>query len=163
MLSAPEPLKTQHVSAQFDCGEPALNNWLQQKALKNESRFSRSYVVCNDGHVAGYYCISAGSVQRQQAPSRLKRNAPDPIPVAIIGRLAVDRNFHGKGLGKDLLADAMRRIALSAQNIGIAAIMVQAKNASAKDFYMACAEFLTLSNNDLTLFLPIETVMAGLS
>lgn len=162
MLSPPEPLKAQHDVSQFDCGEPALNNWLKQKARKNESRFSRSYMLCDDGHVAGYYCISAGSVQRQNAPSRLKRNAPDPIAVAIIGRLAVDRNYHGTRLGRDLLADAMRRIALTAQNIGISAIMVQAKDTAARDFYMSCAEFLTLSGHDLTLFLPIETVIAGL-
>ncbi|MEM1132405.1 MAG: GNAT family N-acetyltransferase [Pseudomonadota bacterium] len=162
MLCAPQPLSAEHGLSDFDCGEAALNVWLKQKALKNESRFSRTYVVCSDQRVAGYYCISAGSVQRKAAPTKLKRNAPDPIPISIIGRLAVDHSYQSHGLGKDLLADALQRIALASQNIGIAAAMVQAKDTQSRDFYLSCAEFLTLPDNELTLFLPVRTIAAAL-
>ena len=88
-LSAPAPLTAEHDLSTFDCGEPALNDWLRHRALKNESRFSRTYVVCAGNRVVGYFCISAGSVERGAAPGRVRRNAPDLIPVSIIGRLAV--------------------------------------------------------------------------
>ena len=90
-LSAPAPLTTDHVVEGFDCGEPALDHWLAKRALKNESRFSRTYVICQGDRVAAYYSLSAGAVARAAAPGRLRRNAPDTIPVSIIGRLAVDR------------------------------------------------------------------------
>ena len=111
----------------FDCGEPALNDWLRRRALRNESRFSRSYVVCEQEVVVGYYCISAGAVEREAAPGKVRRNAPDTIPISVIGRLAVSRSHAGRGLGADLLSDALRRIALASQSIGIGAVLVQAK------------------------------------
>src|ERR1700733_10270175 len=110
-LSAPVPLSSEHDLSGFDCGEPALNDWLRHRALKNESRFSRTYVVCEGNRVVAYFCISAGAVERAAAPGRVRRNAPDLIPVSIIGRLAVSREHWGKGLGADILSDALRRIA----------------------------------------------------
>src|SRR5208337_2635182 len=112
-----------HDHAAFDCGEPALNDWLKNRALKNESRFSRTYVVCEEDRIVGYYCISAGSVERAAAAGKVRRSAPDAIPVAVIGRLAVDRAHAGKGLGADLLSDALRRIALASQSLGMAAVL----------------------------------------
>lgn len=161
-LSAPAPLSTDHDLSGFDCGEPALDEWLKQRALKNESRFSRTYVVCQGNRVVAYYCISAGSVERTAAPGRLRRNAPDQIPVSVIGRLAVDRRLSGKGLGADILSDALRRIAIASQSIGIGAVLVQAKDEKAKRFYLACAEFIEYPADSRTLFLPIETVVAGM-
>ena len=158
-ISAPAPLSPDHDLASFDCGSPDLNDWLKHRALKNESRFSRTYVVCEESRVAGYFCISAGSVERSQAPGKVRRNAPDIIPVSIIGRLAVDRNHAGKGLGADLLSDALRRIALASQNIGIGAVLVHAKDEAAKRFYLSCAEFIEYPAGSRTLFLPIETVI----
>lgn len=160
-LSAPTPLLGSHAVEAFDCGEPALDDWLKRRALKNESRFSRTYVVCDGNRVAGYYCISAGGVQREAAPGRVRRNAPDTVPVSVIGRLAVDNAYAGRGVGADMLADALRRIALAARSIGIAAVLVQAKDARARAFYMACAEFIEFPGESRTLFLPIETVVAG--
>ncbi|QRI63337.1 GNAT family N-acetyltransferase [Shinella sp. PSBB067] len=160
-LSAPVPLKAEHDLSAFDCGEPALNDWLRQRALKNESRFSRTYVVCAGNRVVGYFCISAGSVERSAAPGKVRRNAPDLIPVSIIGRLAVSLDHAGRGLGADLLSDALRRIALASQSIGIGAVMVQAKDEAAKRFYLRCAEFIEYPEDSRTLFLPIETVVAG--
>ncbi|PJT19243.1 GNAT family N-acetyltransferase [Ochrobactrum sp. 30A/1000/2015] len=160
-LSAPVPLTAEHDLSAFDCGEPALNDWLRHRALKNESRFSRTYVVCAGNRVVGYFCISAGSVERNAAPGKVRRNAPDLIPVSIIGRLAVSLDHAGKGLGADLLSDALRRIAVASQSIGIGAVLVQAKDEAAKRFYLRCAEFREYPEDSRTLFLPIETVVAG--
>jgi len=162
-LSAPVPLTGEHDLSAFDCGEPALNEWLRHRALKNESRFSRTYVVCEGNRVVAYFCISAGAVERAAAPGKLRRNAPDTIPVAVIGRLAVSRNHAGKGVGTDLLSDALRRIALASQSIGMGAVLVHAKDDAAKRFYMICAEFIEYPEDSRTLFLPIDTVVAAFS
>jgi GNAT superfamily N-acetyltransferase len=160
-LSPPEPITAAHDLSAFDCGEPALNDWLRQRALRNENRFSRTYVVCEDGHVVAYYCLSAGAVERTAAPGRLRRNAPDSVPVSIIGRLAVSRSHAGRGIGTDLLADALRRIALAAASIGIGAVPIQAKDEGARRFYLSKAEFIEFPEGSRTLFLPIETVVAA--
>ena len=136
---------------------------MEKRALQNESRFSRTYVVCEGNRVAGFVSISAGSVERAATPGKLRRNAPDTIPVSLIGRLAVSRNHSGKGLGADILADALRRIAIASQSIGIGAVLVHAKDDAAKRFYMKCAEFIEYPADSRTLFLPIETVVAALS
>jgi GNAT superfamily N-acetyltransferase len=162
MISAPCPLTADHDLAGFDCGNPALNDWLRHRALKNESRFSRTYVICQNSTVIGYYCISAGAVERESAPGKVRRNAPDAIPVSVIGRLAVSRDHAGRGLGADLLSDALRRIALASQSIGIGAVLVQAKDDAARSFYLRCAEFIASPDDRLTLFLPIETIITAL-
>ncbi len=160
-LSAPVPLALDHDLAEFDCGNPALNDWLKQRVLKSESRFARTYVVCEGPRVVGYFCIAAGAVERAAAPGKLRRNAPEPIPIAVIGRLAVSKSHAGQGLGADMLADALRRIAAASQTIGIGAVLVQAKDDAARGFYTACAEWLEFPADSRTLFLPIETVVAG--
>lgn len=161
-LLAPVPISAHHLTNDFDCGVSELNEWLTRRALPNESRFLRTYVVSEGNNVVGYYGVSAGAVHRHGAPGRLRRNAPDAIPVSIIGRLAVDRNHRGRGVGKDLLFDALQRIAAASKSVGIAAVLVHAKNARAKQFYMACAEFIEYPADSRTLFLPIETVSAAL-
>lgn len=162
-LSAPVPLRSEHDLTKFDCGEPALNEWLRHRALKNESRFSRTYVVCVDKQVVAYFCISAGAIEREVAPKKLARNAPNTIPVSVIGRLAVSREYAGRGLGADLLSDALRRIAIASQSIGIGAVVVQAKDEAARRFYLRCAEFIEYPADSRTLFLPIATVVAAFS
>lgn len=162
-LSAPVPLSEGHDLSDFDCGVPVLNDWLKERARKNESRFSRTYVVCDGNHVVAYYCISAGAVERAAAPGRLRRNAPASIPISTIGRLAVGRAYAGRGLGSDLLGDALRRVALASQSIGIGAVLVQAKDDAAKRFYLARAEFEEYPAESRTLYLPIETIVAAFS
>lgn len=157
-LTAPHPITAAHDLSRFDCGQPVLNDWLLSRALKNESRFSRSYVVCDGARVAGYYCLSAGAVQREAAPGKLRRNAPDSVPVSILGRLAVDRGYAGRGLGASLLADALRRIAGAAQSIGIAAVLVQAKDEAARAWYLRQAEWLEFPAGTRTLWLPVGVV-----
>ncbi|RST87309.1 GNAT family N-acetyltransferase [Aquibium carbonis] len=162
-LSAPVPLTGEHDISRFDCGEPALNDWLRQRALKNESRFSRTYVVCEGNRVVAFFSISAGAVERGAAPGKIRRNAPDTIPVSVIGRLAVDRIHAEKGIGADILSDALRRTAVASQSIGIGAVLVHAKDDAARRFYLRCAEFIEYPDDSRTLFLPIETVVAAFS
>jgi GNAT superfamily N-acetyltransferase len=162
MLTAPAALTANHDLGAFDCGEPVLNDWLKQRALRNENRFSRTYVVCDQNRVVAYYCVSAGAVDRAAAPGELRRNAPDAVPVSVIGRLAVDRAYAGRGLGADILSDALRRIAVAAQSIGIAAVLVQTKDDRAKRFYLACAEFVEWPEDSRVLWLGVETVAAGI-
>ncbi|BBK42945.1 hypothetical protein STVA_29650 [Allostella vacuolata] len=95
------------------------------------------------------------------APRRVRRNAPEAIPVSVIGRLAAGRSHAGKGLGADLLSDALRRIAVASQSIGIRAVLVHAKHEASKRFHLRCAEFIEYPEDSRTLFLPIETVVAG--
>lgn len=140
-----------------------MNDWLRHRALKNESRFSRTYVVCEGNQVIAYFYVSAGAVERAAAPGKVRRNAPDTIPVSVIGRLAVSRDHAGKGLGADILSDALRRIAVASQSIGIGAVLVQAKDDTAKRFYLKCTEFIEYPEDSRTLCLPIETVVAAFS
>jgi GNAT superfamily N-acetyltransferase len=100
-------------------------------------------------------------VGRAAAPGKIRRNAPDTIPVSVIGRLAVDLGYAGKGLGADILADALLRIALASQSIGIGAVLVHVKDDAARRFYFRCAEFIEYPQDSRTLFLPIETVVAA--
>lgn len=158
-LRAPEPICPSHDLSQFDCGVPVLDDWLRQRSWRNESRFSRTYVVCEGARVAGFYCISAGAVER--APGKRRHNAPDSVPVAVIGRLAVDRDYAGRGLGADLLADALRRIAGAAGVIGIAAVLVQAKDAAARAWYLRQAEFMAFPEDGRVLWLPVEMVVGA--
>ncbi|HLJ63320.1 MAG TPA: GNAT family N-acetyltransferase [Stellaceae bacterium] len=160
-FSAPVPLSADHNLELFDCGHPTLNDWLRHRALKNESRFSRTYVVCEGMRVVAYFCISAGAVARQASPGKLRRNAPETIPVAVIGRLAVDRDYAGKGLGAGILSDALRRVAAVSESIGVGAVLVEAKDDAAKRFYLKFAEFLEYPAGSRTLFLPIETIIAA--
>jgi GNAT superfamily N-acetyltransferase len=160
-LDAPVALTSDHDCGAFDCGVPTLDEWLKRRALPNESRFSRSYVVCEGKNVVAYYSLSAGSVERGFVPGRLRRNAPDAIPVALIGRLAVDRSLAGRGIGADLFSDAAQRLASVATIIGIAAIMVHAKDARARAFYLACANFQEYPADSRTLYLPIDAIPLG--
>lgn len=114
-LLAPTPLRAEHDTSVFCCGVDSLDNRLHKRALKIQlSGASRSYVVTEDGIVCAYYALAAGAVAVHAAPGALRRNMPDPIPVAVLGRLAVDRNFKGRGLGRELVVDAAHRIAEAA-------------------------------------------------
>src|SRR5262245_23411412 len=110
-LKAPTPIRPDHDFDDFDSCVPVLDDWLKKRALNNQaSGASRTYVVCTEGDVVvGYYCISAGAVAHEHAPKPLRRNMPDPIPVIVLGRLAVDRRYHRRGVGRGLLKDAVLR------------------------------------------------------
>ncbi len=138
-LSAPEPLAGHHDLSGFESGEPLLDEWLRRRAAGNQaSGASRSFVACDGDVVRGFYCLSAGAVALAAAPGRIRRNMPEPIPVIVLGRLAVDRAWHGQGVGRALLRDAARRAVQVSEVLGVRALMVQAMNDGARQFYAAC-------------------------
>ena len=154
--SAPEGLKAEHKLDAFDSGVPVLDDWLKRHARKNEeSGASRTYVLCIEQKVIGYYTLAAGSILRARVPSRVRRNMPDPIPVMLLGRLAVDRSCQGKGFGKGLLRDAVLRTIHAAGTAGIRAILVHVISEDAKHFYKACG-FQQSPVDPMTLLVPME-------
>ena len=135
-ICAPEKLTTAHDLSQFECGELELDDWLRRRAIQNEeSGASRTYVVCIGRQVVGYYALDAGAVAHAHAPGRVRRNMPNPMPVMVIGRLAIDHKFQRRGIGSALLRDAVLRTVQAAEIAGIRAILVHAISESAKQFY----------------------------
>ena len=138
-VSAPEPLSATHNCEVFDCGEAVLNDWLKRRALKNEDAgASRTFVVCQDNNVVGYYGLATGSVMHKDAPSKIKRNMPEPVPVMVLGRLAVDKSAQSMGVGRGLLKDAILRTITVAEQAGIKALLVHALSDEARKFYLQC-------------------------
>lgn len=135
-IRAPERLRPDHDLSSFHCGEPELDEWLRRRAIQNEqSGASRTYVVCAGMRVVGYYALATGAVAHENAPGRVKRNMPDPVPVMVIGRLAVDQGYRHLGIGPGLLRDAIARTLQAAEIAGICAILVHAISDRTKDFY----------------------------
>lgn len=137
-LSRPEELNRDHNVTGFRCGRESLDDWLKNRALKsNAAGDSRVFVTCNHSdEVVGYYAVSAGSVRRRDAVGKIKRNAPDPIPMALIGRLAVRFDYQGEGIGPALLRDAVLRVSQASESIGIKGILVHALDEEAAKFYV---------------------------
>ncbi len=136
-LSEPVPLAASHVLGPFACGEASLDEWLKRRALANQlSGASRTFVVADqDSRVYGYYAMAAGAVAHQEATSGVRRNMPDPVPVMVLARLAVDHQAQGLQLGAALLQDAVARAVHVSQNAGVRALLVHALNERAKAFY----------------------------
>jgi GNAT superfamily N-acetyltransferase len=135
-LSSPRLLAIDDEVGDFDCGILALNGWLSSRAQFNHREgASRSYVVCCGQKIAAFYCLAAGSIDHLDAPGSIRRNMPDPVPVIIMGRLATDLAFQGRGLGSALVLDAIDRTAALALQIGIRALLVHAKDDAAANFY----------------------------
>jgi GNAT superfamily N-acetyltransferase len=137
-LGAPTPLTATHETSQFVCSHPALSTWLARRALANAvGGASRTYVICaSDQRAVGFYALAAGSVEIQAAPSKLRRNMPDPLPVIVLGRLAVHTDWAGRGLGTALLKDAVMRSVQAAELIGVRAMLCHAIDDEAKAFYL---------------------------
>ena len=137
-LAAPQPIDETHHIGAFDCGVPVLDDWLKRRAKANQaSGAARTYVVSEDRRVVAYYALAAGAVEVEAGTGRVRRNMPDPVPVAVLGRLAVDRGFQSRGLGRALARDAARRVLQAADIIGIRGIVVHAISPEAKAFYLA--------------------------
>src|ERR1035438_2795214 len=160
-LSAPEKLRFDHDLAEFDCGEPSLDDWLRRRARQNEeSGASRTYVVCSGKQVAGYYALAVGAVAHVKAPGRVRRNMPDPVPVMVIGRLAVHKDYQGKKIGPSLLRDAVLRTLQAAEIAGVRAILVHAISQRAREFYEDCG-FIASPMDPMTLMITVvEAVKA---
>jgi GNAT superfamily N-acetyltransferase len=139
----------------------ALNDWIRDTALRSEGRTSRCYVVLQRNVVVGFYCLAAGAVQHEGAPRKLRQNAPNPVPVAIIGRLAVDKALQGNGLGRALLKDALSRITRASELVGARAVIVHAVDQEAVTFY-ARYGFRVFPFGNQTLYLTIDEIIASL-
>jgi ribosomal protein S18 acetylase RimI-like enzyme len=161
LLGAPEPLVTSHCLDEFSCGEPVLDDWLKRRALTNQlSGGSRTFVVADqDKRVCGFYAMAAGAVAHQIATGPVRRNMPDPVPVMVLARLAVDRRAQGLHLGPSLLQDAVKRTIAVAENAGVRALLVHALNERAKAFYEHYG-FQVSPVHPFTLMLRLSSVKA---
>ena len=156
-LGPPVPITAEHDTSLFNCRHDSLNQWLRRRGLSNASSgATRTYVVCAESHrVVGYYALAAGSLDVESAPKRLRRNMPDPLPVVVLGRLAVDDTWSGRGVGGGLLKDAVLRSLQAAELIGACALMCHAIDADAKAFY-AKHGFVESPTQELTMMLGLR-------
>jgi GNAT superfamily N-acetyltransferase len=161
MLSAPVLLTVNHQLTDFICGIDSLDDWLKRRAYPNQvSGASRTYVVAAGKKVVGYYCLASGALALNQSPSSIRCNMPDPVPVAILGRLAIDKSWRGKGLGAALLQDAVMRTAQAAGILGIRGLLVHALSVEAKAFYEHHG-FIASPTQSMTLILSLKQKIMG--
>jgi GNAT superfamily N-acetyltransferase len=149
------PITEGHDLVSFDSGEPSLDHWLQTRALRNQqSGASRTYVLCENNRVRAFYSLASSSVEAAAVSGRFRRNMPDPIPVVVLGRLAVDRTLQGQGIGRLLVRDAALRVSRAAETIGIRGILVHAISATAASFYKNVG-FVPSALNPMTLVITL--------
>ncbi len=162
-LDPPVPLDTSHGLTDFYSGTPSLDDWLRRRALANQaSGATRTFVLCEDRQVVGYYALASGAVAVTAATGRFRRNMPEPIPVVLLGRLAVHQRYQGKGIGRALFRDAGLRVLAAADTIGIRGILVHAISEEAKAFYTALG-FDPSPLEPLTLMVTLTDLRASLS
>ncbi|SIT73099.1 Acetyltransferase (GNAT) domain-containing protein [Ectothiorhodosinus mongolicus] len=160
MICPPQPLSEQHITDDFYCGHASLNQWLKKRAPKAAriGHSARTFVVCDqDQRVLAYYALASGSVNREDVPNKVARNTPDPVPVVLLARLAVDQSMAGRGMGRGLLKDAFLRVYSAAEQIGIRAILVHAIDEQARSFYVKHG-FYDSPTHELTLMLTISEI-----
>jgi GNAT superfamily N-acetyltransferase len=159
-ISAPEKLTPGHDLSSFDSGTPVLDDWLRRRALPNQdSGASRTYVIGAGNRVIGYYALAVGAVAQAAATGRTRRNMPDPVPVMVIGRLAIETRYQKRGLGRALLRDAILRTMQAADIAGIRAILVHAISEKAKRFYERCG-FQPSPVDPMTLMITLRDAQA---
>lgn len=162
-LSAPQPLADHHLLGNFTSGATALDDWLKRRARANQaSGASRTFVVCEGDAVVGYYALASGGITLQDEPGRFSRNMPNPIPVVVLARLAVDQAYQGRGLGRALFRDSAQRVVNAADVIGIRGVVVHALSEEAKAFYLALG-FDPSPNDPMTLMVTLQDLRAVLS
>ena len=156
VVNKPELLNSNRNTSDFNCDDATLNEWLSKKAFKNQkNKASQTFVICNDDKVIGFYALATGSVERMKTPKSLARNMPNPIPVIVLGRLAIDTEFHGRGLGAALLKDAIQRTIYISENVGVKALLVHAISDAAKSFYIH-HNFIESPHESMTLILSMS-------
>jgi GNAT superfamily N-acetyltransferase len=160
-LSPPELLAAHHNIEAFTSGVGSLDSWLKRRALKNQATGgSRIFVVCEGQRVIAYYALASSAVAVAETTGRFSRNMPDPIPVVILGRLAVDQDFQGKGLGRAMVRDAGYRVVQAADMIGIRGLIVHALSAEASAFYEAVG-FASSPLDPMTLMITLSDLKAS--
>jgi GNAT superfamily N-acetyltransferase len=156
MLSAPGLLTANDQLNDFSCSIDSLDDWLKRRALPNQvNGASRTYVVSAGKRVVGYYCLASGALELNNTPASIRRNMPDPVPVAILGRLAVDKSYQGRRLGVALLQDAVVRTAQAAGILSMRGLLVHALSMEAKAFYEHHG-FVASPTQPLTLILSLK-------
>jgi GNAT superfamily N-acetyltransferase len=161
-VTPPEPLSDHHRIEDFSSGGKSLDDWLRRRARANQaSGATRTYVVCEEEKVAGFYALASGAITVESVPGRFRRNMPDPIPVAVLARLAVDRAYQSRGLGRAMFRDAARRVANAADAIGIRGIVVHAISEEARSFYLALG-FDPCPREPMTLVATLSDIRASL-
>jgi GNAT superfamily N-acetyltransferase len=160
-ISAPAPLAGDHDLAPFNSGVASLDDWLRRRAHANQaSGASRTYVACEGRIVVAYYTLASAAVPCVDATGRVRRNMPDPVPMVVLGRFAVDRARQGRGLGRALFRDAAERTIHAADAIGIRGILVHAISPDAKAFYLALG-FSESPLDPMTLMVSLNDLQAA--
>lgn len=160
-MTPPEPLADHHRLEGFDCGEPSLDDWLRRRARANQAAgASRTFVLCEGDRVIAYYALASGAVTAAASPGRFRRNMPEPIPVAVLGRLAIDRRHQGRGIGRALFRDAALRVLNAAEVLGIRGILVNALSDEARAFWLAVG-FEPSPLDPMTLMVTLADVRAA--
>lgn len=163
MIAGPQPLSTHHQLDNFKSGELSLDDWLKRHALKNQTNgASRTYVICEEDAVIGYYCLAAGAIGHAEAPGTMRRNRPNPIPVLVLGRLAIDKEYQQQGLGTALLRDAILRALQAAEIAGVTALLVHALSENARRFYRSRG-FVESPIKPMTMCLMLATAAKAIA
>ncbi|MGQ0464409.1 MAG: GNAT family N-acetyltransferase [Sporichthyaceae bacterium] len=160
--SGARPLRADDSTTEFSCGTPSLDDYLHRRAFANQAAdLARCYVTLHRDRVVGFYALATGAVLRQDIPSRLRKNTPPAVPVLVIGRLAVDLEHRGRGLGGGLVRDAVIRCVAAADIAGIKAVIVHTQNETAAAFWRHY-DFDPMPGNDAHLMLPIADARAAM-
>jgi GNAT superfamily N-acetyltransferase len=161
-LSAPTLLAEHHELDNFNSGEASLDEWLKKRARANHTGgASRVFVVCEEKRVAGYYSLSSSCITTAKAPGRFRRNMPDPIPVVLLGRLAIDKTWQRKGLGRSMFQDAAMRVCRAADAIGVRGLVVHAISDDARKFYIRLG-FTECPDEPMTLVVTLQDMREAL-
>ncbi|MDF7776296.1 GNAT family N-acetyltransferase [Sphingomonas sp. AOB5] len=157
IYARPTPITSQHRLAEFSCGNSSMDSWLKKHAIHDEGRASRTYVVTVRAQVVAYYTLAVGCMTLSALPRKIRQNLPQQVPITVLGRLAVDIEHAGKGIGRALLCEAMQRTLEVAEHVGVRALVVHAIDSDAALFYEQFG-FLRFPAGSLILLLPIETI-----
>lgn len=158
LYASPAPINSRHLLGSFSSSDEGLDAWLREHALENEGKASRTYVVTHGGDtVVAYYSLATGRLGLTEMPRKLRHNHPSFIPVILLGRLAVDSDHSGQGLGSYLLREAMIRTLEVSALVGVRAMLVHAINDEAVSFYSRYG-FVASPSGPYSLILPLEVI-----
>jgi GNAT superfamily N-acetyltransferase len=161
--SQPRPIREDDDASTFDSGERSLDEYLRTRALSNHVQGgSRCFVTCRADRIVGYYALASASIEHREVAGKVRRNMPDPVPVILLSRLAIDRKEQGSGLGKSLLRDAIARSVAAAEIVGVRALLVHALHDEARAFYLHF-DFEPSPTDPLHLLLLMKDARAALS
>ena len=156
-------LSAAHDLASFSCGKPSLDRWLRARALANQDTGdSRTFVALDAGRVVGFYALTTASAARTGLPGPLRRNAPDPVPLLLIGQLAVAASHRGQGLGAGLLRDALIRVAAASRLVGFRALATHPIDDEAEGFYARFGFTPVPDSQPRLMVMPLQRLLAAL-